>query len=70
MLLQGNSSSIAQKSSEIWTVQADLQPISFKFDRLLQQGVFRTTLSCQSQQSGRDQARTRVTGMVEAWTTL
>jgi hypothetical protein len=35
MLLQGNSSSIAQKSSEIWTVQADLQPNSFKSDRLL-----------------------------------
>ncbi len=35
MLLQGNSSSIAQKSSEIWTVQADLQPIPFKSDRLL-----------------------------------
>ena len=35
MLLQGNSSSIAQKSSEIWTVQANLQPISFKSDRLL-----------------------------------
>ena len=35
MLLQGNSASIAQKSSEIWTVQADLQPNSFKSDRLL-----------------------------------
>ena len=35
MLLQGNSSSIAQKSSEIWTVQTDLQPNSFKSDRLL-----------------------------------
>jgi hypothetical protein len=35
MLLQGNSSSIAQKSSEIWTVQTDLQPIPFKSDRLL-----------------------------------
>jgi hypothetical protein len=29
------SSSIAQKSSEIWTVQADLQPIPFKSDRLI-----------------------------------
>ena len=35
MILQGNSSSIAQKISEIWTVQAHLQPISFKSDRLL-----------------------------------
>ena len=35
MILQGNSSSIAQEISEIWTVQADLQPISFKSDRLL-----------------------------------
>ena len=35
MILQGNSASIAQKSNEIWTVQADLQPISFKSDRLL-----------------------------------
>jgi len=35
MILQGNSSSIAQKISETWTVQAHLQPISFKSDRLL-----------------------------------
>jgi uncharacterized protein with HEPN domain len=34
MVLQGNSSSIAQKNSEIWTVQTNLQPISFKSDRL------------------------------------
>ena len=34
-LLQVNSHSIDQKSGEIWTVQADLQPISFKPDRLL-----------------------------------
>ena len=34
-ILQGNSSSIAQKSGEIWTAQADLQPILFKSDRLL-----------------------------------
>jgi LDH2 family malate/lactate/ureidoglycolate dehydrogenase len=34
-ILQGNSRSIAQKSGEIWTGQADLQPISFKSDRLL-----------------------------------
>ncbi|MEN6587973.1 MAG: hypothetical protein ABFE02_18190, partial [Sulfuricella sp.] len=29
-VLQGNSYSIAQKSGEIWTGQANLQPISFK----------------------------------------
>ena len=34
-ILQGNSRSIAQKSGEIWTGQADLQPIYFKSDRLL-----------------------------------
>ena len=34
-ILQGNSCSIAQKSGEICTGQADLQPISFKSDRLL-----------------------------------
>ena len=35
-ILQVNSHSIDQKSGEIWTVQADLQPISFKSDRLLE----------------------------------
>jgi hypothetical protein len=30
-----NSHSIDQKNGEIWTVQADLQPISFKSDSLL-----------------------------------
>ncbi|MDD5296396.1 MAG: hypothetical protein PHU46_05730, partial [Rhodocyclaceae bacterium] len=34
-ILPGNSCSIAQKSGEIWTGQTDLQPISFKSDRLL-----------------------------------
>ena len=34
-ILPGNSRSIAQKSGEIWAGQADLQPISFKSDRLL-----------------------------------
>ena len=34
-VLQVNSCSIDQKSGEICTVQADLQPISFKPDRLL-----------------------------------
>jgi len=34
-ILQVNSCSIDQKSGEIWTGQADLQPISFKSDRLL-----------------------------------
>ena len=33
----GNSRSIAQKSGEICTGQADLQPISFKSDRLLEE---------------------------------
>jgi len=33
--LKGNSSSIARESGGIWIVQADLQPISFKSDRLL-----------------------------------
>src|SRR5665647_1770093 len=37
-ILQVNSHSIDQKSGEIWTVQADLQPISFKPDRLLDTG--------------------------------
>src|SRR3972149_2554588 len=32
---QVNSVSIDKKSGEIWTAQADLQPISFKSDRLL-----------------------------------
>jgi hypothetical protein len=31
----GNSRSIAQENGEIWTGQADLQPIYFKSDRLL-----------------------------------
>jgi hypothetical protein len=35
-ILQVNSHSIDQKSGEIWTGQADLQPISFKSDRPLQ----------------------------------
>jgi hypothetical protein len=35
-VLQVNSHSIDQKSGEIWTAQADLQPISFKSDRLLE----------------------------------
>ena len=35
-VLQVNSRSIDQKSGEIWTAQADLQPISFKSDRLLE----------------------------------
>ncbi|MHB1291547.1 MAG: hypothetical protein ACYCY5_05075, partial [Sulfuricella sp.] len=34
-VLQVNSHSIDPKSGEIWTGQADLQPISFKPDRLL-----------------------------------
>ncbi len=34
-ILQANSHSIGQKSGEIWTGQALLQPISFKSDRLL-----------------------------------
>ncbi len=34
-ILQVNSHSIDQKSGEIWTGQADLQPIFFKSDRLL-----------------------------------
>ncbi|WP_211162165.1 hypothetical protein, partial [Aromatoleum petrolei] len=34
-ILQVNSHSIDQESGEIWTAQADLQPISFKSDRLL-----------------------------------
>ena len=33
--MQGNSCSIAQKSGEIVTTQLNLQPISFKSDRLL-----------------------------------
>ena len=35
LVLQVNSRSIDQKSGKIWTAQADLQPISFKSDRLL-----------------------------------
>jgi hypothetical protein len=34
MISQGNSHSVAQESSEIWADQVDLQPISFKSDRL------------------------------------
>ncbi len=34
-VLQVNSYSIDQKNDKIWTGQADLQPISFKSDRLL-----------------------------------
>ena len=37
-VLQVNSYSIDQKSGEIWTGQANLQPISFKSDRLLEMG--------------------------------
>jgi hypothetical protein len=37
-ILQVNSRSIDQKSGEICAVQADLQPISFKSDRLLGAG--------------------------------
>jgi hypothetical protein len=33
--MQVNSHSSDQKSGEIWAGQADLQPISFKSDRLL-----------------------------------
>ncbi|MDD5403737.1 MAG: hypothetical protein PHZ14_04275 [Sulfuricella sp.] len=40
-VLQVNSYSIDQKSGEIWTAQADLQPISFKSDRLLETSVDR-----------------------------
>jgi len=35
LVLQVNSHSIDQKSGKIWTGQADLQPISFKPDKLL-----------------------------------
>jgi hypothetical protein len=35
MISQGNSHSVAQESSEIWADQVDLQPVSFKPDRLL-----------------------------------
>jgi len=38
-ILQGNSYSIAQKSGEICTGQTNLQPISFKSDRLLARGA-------------------------------
>jgi hypothetical protein len=41
-ILPGNSRSIAQKSGEICTGQADLQPISFKSDRLLGTLLFTT----------------------------
>lgn len=41
-ILQVNSHSIDQKSGEIWTAQANLQPISFKSDRLLGVGVCAT----------------------------
>ena len=37
-VLQVNSRSIDQKSGEIWTAQADLQPIHHKSDRLLDVG--------------------------------
>jgi hypothetical protein len=40
-LLQVNSHSIDQKSGKIWTGQADLQPISFKSDRLLEDFIER-----------------------------
>jgi len=39
-ILKGNSSSIARESGGIWIVQADLQPISFKSDRLLDHLIF------------------------------
>ena len=42
-VLQVNSRSIDQKIGEIWTGQADLQPISFKSDRLLDE-LFGTVL--------------------------
>ena len=40
-ILQVNSRSIDQKSGGIWTGQVDLQPISFKSDRLLDSSVGR-----------------------------
>jgi len=49
-VLQVNSHSIDQKNGEIWTGQVDLQPISFKSDRLLEQAahdLFGTTGSWQ-----------------------
>ena len=42
MILQGNSCSIAQKSDEIYTTQLNLQPVSFKSDRLLSDADFAT----------------------------
>jgi len=38
-ILKGNSSFIARESGGIWIVQADLQPISFKSDRLLETSI-------------------------------
>jgi len=38
MILYGNSCHIAQKSGEIVTAQLNLQLISFKSDRLLDEG--------------------------------
>jgi hypothetical protein len=59
-VLQGNSRSIAQKSGEIWTGQANLQPISFKSDRLLAKQ--REALPSSLSPSGREQGE-RETGM-------
>jgi hypothetical protein len=53
-VLQVNSRSIDQKSGEICTVQANLQPISFKSDRLL---------GCQKPQPSRWLSRLREKGV-------
>ncbi len=45
-ILQVNSRSIDQKSAKIWTGQADLQPISFKSDRLLEPALAAERVSC------------------------
>ena len=61
-VLQVNSRSIDQKSGEIWTAQADLQPISFKSDRLLGRGhrpaPYKTQRihQCHQQQHGQNNA--------------
>ena len=61
-ILQVNNYSIDQKSGEIWTGQADLQPISFKSDRLPGLAVVHSDRN-RSERGGTGGARSAGTGV-------
>ena len=58
-ILQANSRSIGQKSGEICTGQTDLQPISFKSDRLLVP-AYQTIVDLQTRQPVAEEALARL----------